>query len=141
MSRRVGISFYSEIEKAIKYIEKGEFNARKRAAQHLRRKMRQKVSSKTKSAPGNPPGRGTGNLRKGIIYINGKQKTKVGVGPPAYHAHILEFGSEERYVKTSNKKKLAKPKYAGRVLPRPFVFPTFDEERATVERIMSETWV
>lgn len=134
-------SFYSEIEKVIKDIEKGEFNARKRAAQHLRKKMRQKVSSKTKSASGNPPGRGTGNLRKGIIYVNGKERTKVGVGPPAQHAHLLEFGTEERYVKKINGKKLSKPKYVGRVLPRPFVFPTFDEERTTVERIMSETWI
>lgn len=121
--------FFKEIQKEI---DKGEKAARTKAAQHLVKIMKEKVSRPERSEPGEPPGKFTGNLQKGIRYQNLPGETLVGVGPPAYHAHLAEFGTVERVTK--------KGKKVGRELPRPFVLPTFEEEKEEVKRIMSEQW-
>lgn len=122
-------SFVSNITKDIDNIEKETL---KEACTHLRKKMRDKVNKKGRSLPGMPPGRDTGNLRKGIKYNITKSIIGmtgfVGVGSPAQHAHLLEFGTKIRHTTKGVNK--------GQVLPRPFVRPTFEEEAEAVNRIM-----
>lgn len=130
----------NNIDSVIRDIKKGEFASRKKAARHLVVVMKRKVSNRGVSSPGSPPGRDSGDLRRGIGAVHEKDLSKIGAGPPAYHAHWFEFGTKARWVLTRNGKRLSKPIYVGRILPRPFVFPTFDEEADTVESIMYESW-
>ena len=135
------VTFQSMLSETMRDIEKAERRVRNKASKHLVVKMKQKVSDQyfkgSHSRAGEPPGRMSGNLRKGIGYKDGKSETKVGVGPPAHHAHLLEFGTVPRNTPTKN----GKSRYSGRVLPRPFVFSTFDEESETVKAILSERWL
>ena len=133
-------SFINEVSRDL---EAAEGKVRTKAAQHLVKKMKAKVSDVYfkgfHSQAGEPPGKISGDLRKGIGYLNEKaqHQTKVGVGPPAYYAHMLEFGTAERFVSTKGGKKRS----VGRVLPRPFVYPTFEQEADAVKDILSEKWV
>lgn len=129
----------SFVKDIIKDLEKSEKRLRTKAAIHLRTKMKEKVSKKETSLPGNPPGKDSGDLIRGIMYVHDGDETKVGVGPPAYHAHLMEFGTAGRIVKNYRGHKGVE-KNVGRVLPRPFVQPTFEEEAATVVEILSERW-
>lgn len=122
-------SFVNEVFSDMKEIENETL---REAAKHVRNKMKKKVSKKVPSSPGMPPGLNVGNLKKGIRFeikksIMGKVAF-VGLGPPAQHGHLLEFGTIERYTKKGVPK--------GKVLARPFVIPTFDEESEAVKRIM-----
>jgi hypothetical protein len=91
--------------------------------------------------PGEPPAKRSGNLVKGILYVNDDKhhESKVGVGPPAHHAHLMEFGTQNRTVLNYRGVK-GKQKNVGRVLPHPFVQPTFEEEAGAVKEILSERW-
>ena len=119
--------------------KKKEKSATTKAAQHVKKKMKEKVSNSGLSQPGQPPGKDTGDLQKGIDYQPISHAVLVGVGPPAYHAHLLEFGTQMRTVKNYHGKDGVQVS-SGRVEPRPFVFPTFEEETPEVERILSEKW-
>lgn len=138
------VTLNSYIKETIRDLQKAETRVRTKAARHLTKKMRAKVSDVYfegyASQPGEPPGKKSGNLRKGIGYqnLNKQHRTKVGVGPPAFHAHMLEFGTQERFVPIKGS---AKKRKVGRVLPRPFVMPTFEEEQGTVKDILSEKWL
>ncbi len=107
------------------------------AAKYLQGKIRDKIKTKRISQPGEPPGRFSGNLHKGIRYKTFKEGSEygalVGAGPPAYHAHLLEFGTEERTVNKTGKD-------AGKVEARPFLLPTFEEEREYIKLMMMERW-
>lgn len=122
-------SFVKDIFSDMKEIESETL---REASKHVRKKMKKKVSKKVKSMPGMPPGLNVGNLKKGIKFEIQKsfigKVAFVGVGPPAQHAHLLEFGTIERHTKKGVSK--------GKVLARPFVIPTFDEESEAVKRIM-----
>lgn len=124
----------SFINDAIKDIDLAEKKVRMQASNHLVKKMKEKVSDKyfkgSHSRAGEAPGVFTGNLKKGIGLKDNPNahETQVGVGPPAYHAHLLEFGTVERPGK-------------GRILPRPFVMPTFEEEKEVVGVILSQKWL
>lgn len=137
------LEFKSFIKDLSKEIDNAELRLRTKAAKHLVKKMKEKVGDVYfegyASQPGEPPGKKSGNLRKGIGYMNmpKQHKTKVGVGPPAYHAHMLEFGTAERFVKIKGS---SKKRSVGRVLPRPFVQPTFEEQTETVKEILQEKW-
>ena len=64
----------------------------------------------------------TGNLIKGIKVVKRRRRSgeqvvgfKVKVGPPAYHAHLIEFGTQER--------RTSKGHFRGRIpTPSPFAF-------------------
>jgi HK97 gp10 family phage protein len=139
----MNVRLESYIKDVISDIDKSEKKVRSKAAQYLVKKMKEKVNDQYfkgyHSIPGEPPGKMTGNLQKGIGSkdIDSEHKTLVGVGPPAHHAHLLEFGTVERYTPVKN----GKPRRSGRVAPRPFVFPTFQEEAENVGKILSERWL
>ena len=129
--------YKSIVDNILRDVEKDEGKNRKKAAQHLVSKMREKVNKKGgASSPGQPPHRRSGNLKKGITYSDDiyTRTTKVGVGPPARHAHLMEFGTVERKNKKQNKS-------TGRVEARPFMRPTFSEEKDAVEKILSERYL
>ena len=129
-------SYKSYTDSVLKDMDKAENAARVKAARHIADKMKEKLSVKHVSLPGQAPGKQSGDLVKGITTDNMKahRKTLVGVKAPAHHAHLMEFGTAERIVKKTGRK-------VGRVLPRPFLGPTFEEEADTVREILSEAWV
>lgn len=107
-----------------KEIDKTEKKKRAKATKHVAKVLKQNASSKF----------GTdSNITKGIGHINEKFESKVGVGPPAYHAHLVEFGTDSRYTKGG--------KPTGYIKADPFMIPTFEEEAAAVERILYEEWI
>lgn len=126
-------SFIKETEKDLKKARRAKLQ---KAGQHIHKKVRDKIKTKRISQPGEPPGRYSGNLYKGIRYQvrDEDEEVLVGAQPPAYHAHLLEFGTERRTVEKTGKD-------AGKVEARPFLLPTFDEEKEEVKRILSEEWV
>ena len=126
------------IADVIKDLDKTELKRRTEAAQHLVRVMKAKVNKRGKSVSGGPPSRVTGDLFRGIVYKNLEHVTYAGLGPPAYHGHLLEFGTKERKTK---KGPGSGPRGSGHVEPRPFVFPTFQEEAPAVEEILSRQWM
>ena len=113
-------SFLGDIDKEINAI------ARKRriiAGNHVKKKLRQVASQKFGASS---------NITKGIGSKQLKTSSVVGVGPPAQAAHLIEFGTDERYQR--------KGKYTGRIKKDPFVFPVYIAEAPEVERILSEEW-
>lgn len=64
----------------------------------------------------------------------------VGMSSPAYHAHLLEFGTKERTVK-NYRGKSGRAVKVGKVTAKPFFAPTFEREAGAVEQILSGTWV
>jgi HK97 gp10 family phage protein len=133
------MSSWSKISKVINDLDKAQEKQLDRAATHLRNKLKEKVSKKIVSKPGDPPGLHSGNLKKGIKFTREPGKRFVGVGRPASHAHLLEFGTGPRIVKNYYGK--AGPVAVGAVAPRPFMIPTFEEEKDAVEKILSEEWI
>lgn len=129
------------IAQIINDLEKAQGKALDKAAAYLRGKLKDKVRNKGVSSPGNPPGQQSGDLIKGIKFVrDGDDKRLVGFGPPAYHAHLLEFGTGPRIVKNYRGHK-GVTKDVGAMAPRPFMIPTFEEESGAVEQILSENWI
>jgi HK97 gp10 family phage protein len=112
----------TSIQQTIKELEKAEEANIKRASVHVQKKMREKVGKKGASTPGQPPGRRSGNLRKGIKTKMDGRIGIVGTGKPAYHAHMLEFGTTK-------------------MRPRPFFVSTFEEEESVVEKLVAGNWL
>jgi hypothetical protein len=114
-----------------------------RAAHHVRKAI---VASAKATYP-----RRSGDLYKGVAAVGregaysgvsrgGKAYAIVGMTAPAYHAHLLEFGTKERIVRNSFGRKGVQAR-AGRVKAKPFVLPTFEREAGAVEQILSGIWV
>ena len=119
-------SFVGDVEKDM---IKEEKRIIKEAAVHVKDKMKIKVSKKGRSVPGMPPGFNVGNLKKGIEFkVMNRDSALVGLGPPAQHGHLLEFGTMVRRTKKGVTK--------GKVVARPFLVPTFADEADTVKKIM-----
>jgi len=138
----MAIKYQSFVKNVMKDMRKAEKKQLRNAAVHLRKKIKQKLKvTAGKSLPGQTPGKVTGNLIKGIRFAFKDPSSFrptidtvfVGVGPPAYHAHLMEFGTRIRTTKKGVNK--------GHVLPRPFLIPTFQEETQAVINIMSEPWL
>ena len=120
------VTYESHLAKIIKQIESGDLIARKKAAQHLTKRMRKNISSRGIPSPGDFPKKYTGNLVKGIGYKT-TQKGEVIAGARSSHAHLLEF--RHRTAKSgslSNK--------------FPFFVRTFEEEKGEMIDIMSKKW-
>jgi len=118
------IRYNSYIRRINKDLAKEERLKISKAADFLKQKLKEKIEILYGKAS---------DLYKGAASSKSKSFAKVGMGRPAYHAHLLEFGTDDRYTKTG--------KFSGHVAPRPFVFPTFEENADEVEKIISETWL
>jgi HK97 gp10 family phage protein len=128
------------IAKTISNLEKSQNKLLDEAANHVKNAMKRKVSARGGSSkPGDPPRRDSGDLYRGIKTAKRGDARLVGVGKPAQHAHLLEFGTGPRIVLNYAGKKGVR-KDVGRVVPRPFMRPTFVEESDAVEKILSKAW-
>lgn len=127
--------YKSYLDKVLKDMDKAEKKNLKKAASHVAKKLRQKLKvTAGRSLPGQPPGKVSGELIKGVRYkVINRDSALVGFGPPAYHAHLMEFGTRIRKTKKGVNK--------GHVLPRPALIPVFNEEAKNVINIMSEPWL
>lgn len=129
-----------KIKEVIAELDKVQERQLDKAATHLRQKLKEKVSKKQISRPGEPPGRRGGDLKKGIRFTRMPGERFVGFGAPAYHAHLLEFGTGPRFVKNYHGKK-GVFKMVGPQAPRPFMIPTFEEEKENIKDILSDPWL
>jgi HK97 gp10 family phage protein len=128
------------IAKIIRDLEKSQDKLLDQAAIHVRNAIKRKVSQRGgTSRAGDPPRRDTGDLYRGIKWAKRGDYRLVGVGKPAQHAHLLEFGTAPRVVKNYAGKQGIR-KDVGRVIPRPFMRPTFAEEADKVAEILSKPW-
>jgi len=126
--------FKSYLNEVTKDLNKAKKKRLRDAAKHVAKKMKKKVGKRGLSVPGQPPSKKSGSLRKGIGYeILNEDTALVGVGPPAYHAHLSEFGTTDRTRKDG--------KNTGRIIKRPFVVPTSQEESKAVQDILSKPLV
>lgn len=88
----------------------------------------------------------TGDLYKGVAaegregFKGNKAYAIVGMTAPAYHAHLLEFGTKVRIVKNAYGRKGVKMN-VGKVNAKPFVEPVFEREQEAVQEILSGTWI
>jgi len=124
-------SYVKQINNEIDAVARGRT---KEASVYLVGKIKDKLKDKRRSQIGQPPGKRSGDLLRGIKYnITGNETALVGVGPPAQHAHLLEFGTQERHTKSG--------KYTGRVLRRPFLLSTFLEESDNIRKMMGISWL
>lgn len=128
----------------------GTDRALKKAASPIRRKMRQKAKKGK-----------TGNLRKGIkIVIQKEGSTRVavvGAFAPAFHAHLIEYGSEPHDIELKRKQAFKSVVDAGADLgfaaedvffsgtikhpgsrAQPFIRPAYDEEKDNSIKIYGE---
>jgi HK97 gp10 family phage protein len=132
-----GVYLYkSQIKQIQKELEKEQKSRIRDAAVYARKKVRSKIKKSNSSAPGTPPKSRSGDLRKGIKYKVYPEYAFVGATGPAHHAHLMEFGTDERFTKEG--------KSTGRVdktAPRPFLFPTFLEEKETIKKKLAGVWV
>lgn len=80
------------------------------------------------------------NMNSGELKM-GRAYAIVGFTRPAYHAHLLEFGTKERTVRNAFGKPGVEMK-VGKVTAKPFFEPTLDREAGNVEEILSSpTWI
>lgn len=120
-------SFVKDINKEI-YTHDREL--RTKAARYMQRRIIRKLrSAPAESVPGGVPAKKTGNLIKGVRTRNRKTFSLVGVRAP--HAHLVEYGHD--VIKNGVK--------VGEAAPRPFVAPTWDEERDKIINMLSENRV
>jgi hypothetical protein len=119
------------INEVIRDLEKSEKKRLNEAAVHLVKKLKENVKKQWK--------RHSGDLLKGIGHKELQHAQLVGYGPPAFHAHLLEMGTEHRVVKNYFGKQGVK-KEVGKIKAHPVIFPTFEQETSAVEEILSRPW-
>lgn len=117
------ITLKSYFGKVQKELDKSERKVRTKAARHVTKVLK----SKAKTRYGKDS-----NYYKGIGYKNYKDVTKVGVGPPAFHAHLIEFGTDPRYTTAG--------KSTGKMPEAPLIIPTFEAEKEAVANILITEW-
>jgi len=120
----VNVSSLREVETILRTLpqdlsEKALRSAMRQAAKVIGQEARKKAPKKT------------GNLRKGIVWSGERGKkdpTQISayVQARAYHAHLVEFGTNERWQKYKKKRSrvpLQKPRYTGSGPAQPYLFP------------------
>ena len=112
-------------------IQKGERRNRLKATRYITKKLKQEVKNKY----------GEGNLYKGIDYVHYDDLSKFGFTKPAQHAHLIEFGTDERFVKNYRGHK-GVYKSVGRMKnDKPVFRPVVLREAANVGKILAEPFI
>lgn len=112
-------------------IQKGERRNRLKATRYITKKLKQEVKNKY----------GEGNLYKGIDYVHYDDLSKFGFTKPAQHAHLIEFGTDERFVKNYRGQK-GVYKSVGRMKDdKPVFRPVVIREAANVGKILAEPFI
>jgi len=120
------------LQSIISDLDKAEGTRLIQAAKYIKTKLKENVRKVHHKI--------TGNLEKGIDYQALEHSVLVGYGPPAYYAHMLEFGTVRRTVKNYLGAPGVEVK-VGYIKPTPVIFPTFDQESGAVEEILSKPWL
>ena len=119
----LALKFTSYVSKVQKEMEAAEKKQRAKAAKYLTDRLKDEASLKF--------GAGS-SMVKGVGHRNDKDESRVGMGPPAYSAHLIEFGTDSRFTKSG--------KATGHIQAKPFIFPLFDREAGAVTQILQEEW-
>ncbi|NIP32953.1 hypothetical protein GWN91_05890 [Candidatus Saccharibacteria bacterium] len=126
VSRKYSYKYISHIKKVTQDFEKKDRELVHKAAKHGEKAIKAKIGRRRKSRPGEPPGKFSGNLFRGIKTKTGRARwhpySYVGAVSPAYHAHLLEFGTRK-------------------MRARPVILPTLIEEAPAMKRILAEVRV
>lgn len=122
--------FESYVDAINKDIDKYETERRKKAVQYLAKKLRQKIKNQY----------GKGNLYKGVAHVTYDKLSKVGYTKPAQHAHLIEFGTDRRFVMNYKGKK-NNQKDVSYMKPNPILKNTINEESPMVEKILASGWL
>lgn len=116
-------SYCNEVQADIAKAERG---ALKNAARFVEGKIKEKIDSLGIK-------KHSGNLKKGVASNAGQHNAFVGFGPPAYHAHLLEFGTKIRQTKTG--------KVKGQIKPTPILSAVMSEQAEAVADILADRWL
>jgi HK97 gp10 family phage protein len=95
------------------------------AAKIFAKKLRQSIKSRV--------GKKTGNLLKGVKYNIRPGVAVVGMAAPAFHAHFLEHGTEERIDKNG--------KSSGKMPQIEFFLPAYRDAEQEIINYVSEEWL
>lgn len=137
-------TFKSNLNAINRQIHEGVLRNQSKAARVAVKELKKKVGDEYfegyRSIAGEPPAKQSGRLQKGIGFAHDKHalETMVGFHSPAYHAHLMEFGTDTRYQTKVNGKPLSKPRHVGHVEPRPFFVNTLVENIGKIKKILSE---
>jgi hypothetical protein len=139
--------FESHVREINNQIREGILKNQSKAARLVVKELKKKVGDEYfegyRSIAGEPPAKQSGRLQKGIGFAHDKHandiETQVGFHRPAYHAHLMEFGTDTRYQTEVNGKPLSKPRHVGHVEPRPFFVNTLVENTGKIKEILSES--
>lgn len=122
-------SFISLFDEVNRELYKGEKRNRAKAVSHVARKLRQEIKARY----------GKGNLYKGVGTANEETQSQVGYHHPAQHAHLIEFGTDQRFVQ--NWMRTGRAKDVGSMKKRPLFVPILERETPKVKEILSQPWV
>ena len=137
-------AFESHVREINKQFKAGILKNLSKAARVVVKELKKQVGDEYvegyRSIAGEPPAKQSGRLQKGIGFAHDKHavETMVGFHRPAYHAHLMEFGTDTRYQTEVNGKPLSKPRHVGHVEPRPFFVNTLVENTGKIKEILSE---
>lgn len=120
------ISLFDEVNREIR---KGEKRNRARAVAHVARQLRKAIAERY----------GKGNLYKGVGTVNDEIESQVGYHHPAQHAHLIEFGTDRRFVE--NWMKSGKSKDVNVMRKNPIFRPILEQEKGKVKEYLSKPWV
>lgn len=125
------VTFKSNIDKINKDLEKQEKLSREQAGKYSSGKIKEEVLRKF----------GQGDLYKGSGALQKlRYKTRVGFKKPAYHAHLVEYGTDERFINNYRGKKGVKVS-SGKMPKNPFFDELLEREADNTSRIMSQVFV
>ena len=118
-------SFGKEFEKEL---NKGERRQRMKAVKVFKDAVEQEILANLDR---------DGHLLKGLTQTDYTHATLVGIGPPAYHALIVELGSYVSGVRKSKKT----GKESGVMPAKPFFLPAFRKALPEMQKILQEEWL
>lgn len=131
MIQKGNIVFISWVDKINKQMKDTERKCRLKAVKYLKVRLKQLVKNKY----------GKGDLYKGIDYYHGKYKiSKIGFRKPAYHAHLIELGTDVRWV-WNYKGHKGLLKEVGKMDEKPFFRPFLNDESENVKAIIENEWL
>lgn len=97
------------------------------AALYVKKRLKQNIKKKF----------GKGELWEGVAVNHEKTRSLVGYTKPASHAHLVEFGTDRRFVKNwFGHKGLSFE--VGAMPPKPVLIPTINNSVNQVEKILGE---
>lgn len=121
-------SFISDVNREI---QKGERRNRLKATRYITKQLKKEVAEKY----------GKGNLYEGIDYVHYDDLSKFGFTKPAQHAHLVEFGTDERFVKNYRGHKGISKSVGKMPKDKPVFRPVVRREALKVGEILAEPFI